>query len=165
MTSVLRVASIAVAILLSATIAYLHYDRMQPVAGNMFTFNSVSPQRRVAQEHLSRAVPVAFGVMLPVAVTSGLWLARTRRLSPSWIAVGGVAGILGFAAATPFVPDTSPPFNRPHWWEVTVGNIPYAAAAGGLYGVLVGAVASIVWFALKCVAAGPVRESTRANEQ
>jgi hypothetical protein len=168
MTSTLRVASITVAVLLSTTMAYLHYDEMQPMAGNAFSFNGVSPQDRVAQEHLSRAVPVAFGVMLPVAVTSGLWLARTRRLSPSWIAVGGVAGILGFAAATPFVPDTSVPFNRPHWLMATVEKIPYEAFFGGLYGVLVGAVASIVWFGIKCmaacVAAGPVRESTRGNE-
>jgi hypothetical protein len=103
--------------------------------------------------------------MLPVAIAGGLWLARTRRLSPSWIAVGGVAGVLGFAAATPFVPDTSVPFNRPHWLVDTVEKIPFMAAAGGLYGVLVGAVASIVWFGLKCVAAGLVRESTRGNKQ
>jgi hypothetical protein len=78
MTSAHQVACITLAVLLSATLAYCHYEGMQPLAGNTFSLSGVSPQNRVAQEHLARAVPVAFGVMLPVTVAGGLWLARTR---------------------------------------------------------------------------------------
>jgi hypothetical protein len=138
-----------VATALSTALAACYYQQMQPLAGPTFRFGGVSPQDQVAQVHLRRAVPVAFGLMFGAAVAGGRWLVRTSRRSLLWIAVGGIAGVLGFAAAQPLVPLTGPSADDDYRGRVvTAADLRHAATVGGINGVLAGGVASVAWYGL-----------------